>query len=227
MKQYDGEKAIISLTSWKKRINTVSRTIFSLVKQCPGFHIVLVLSEEEFPEKEKELPEDLLSFLNAEVFELLWVKKNYKAFKKWLFTAQKYPNIPIITADDGCIYVKNYAEELYQEWLKYPCDIISEYQQRINKFAWGGGGHGLLFPPNAFGNLGLTCLEYNEILNTNHDDVLYGVLAKKLNINFRFLHSLHVQPKTFIEFDKEHCGLCENRRFKDSAYKIMNQIIKA
>lgn len=59
MKQYNGEKAIISLTSWKKRINTVSQTIFSLVKQCPGFHIVLVLSEEEFPEKEKELPEEL------------------------------------------------------------------------------------------------------------------------------------------------------------------------
>ena len=52
-KKYNGEKAIISLTSWKARIGTVAKTIFSLVKQCPGFHIVLVLSEEEFPQKEK------------------------------------------------------------------------------------------------------------------------------------------------------------------------------
>jgi hypothetical protein len=59
-KKYNGEKAIISLTSWKARINTVSKTLCSLIKQCPGFHIVLVLSEEEFPQKEKELPENLM-----------------------------------------------------------------------------------------------------------------------------------------------------------------------
>jgi hypothetical protein len=45
-KKYNGEKAIISLTSWRARINTVAKTIYSLIKQCPGFHIVLVLSEE-------------------------------------------------------------------------------------------------------------------------------------------------------------------------------------
>ena len=41
-KKYNGEKAIISLTSWRARINTVDKTIYSLIKQCPGFHIVLV-----------------------------------------------------------------------------------------------------------------------------------------------------------------------------------------
>lgn len=51
-KVYASEKAIISLTSWKKRIGTVSKTLYSLIKQCPGFHIVLVLSEEEFPRME-------------------------------------------------------------------------------------------------------------------------------------------------------------------------------
>ena len=60
MKQYQGEKAIISLTSWKARIKTVGLTIYSLLTQCPGFHIVLVLSEEEFPKKERELPRDLV-----------------------------------------------------------------------------------------------------------------------------------------------------------------------
>ena len=57
MKLYNGEKAIISLTSWKARINTVGLTIFSLIKRCPGFHIVLVLSTNEFPAKEAELPD--------------------------------------------------------------------------------------------------------------------------------------------------------------------------
>ena len=83
-KKYNGEKAIISLTSWRARINTVDKTIYSLIKQCPGFHIVLVLSEEEFPKREEELPERLMLFVENEQIELLWVYKNYKSFKKVL-----------------------------------------------------------------------------------------------------------------------------------------------
>ena len=95
MKEYQGEKAIISLTSWKARINTVSKTIYSLIKSCPGFHIVLTLSEDEFPQNEKELPENLLSL--SDYFEILWVKKNYKSFKKFAFTLKKYKEVPVIS----------------------------------------------------------------------------------------------------------------------------------
>lgn len=116
MKQYNGEKAVISLTSWKARINTVSKTLYSLIQQCPGFHIVLVLSEEEFPQKEAELPDDLMLFVENNFIELMWVYKNYKAFKKWIFTADKYRDVPIITADDDCIYTCNYAQRLYDKW---------------------------------------------------------------------------------------------------------------
>ena len=69
MKSYCNEPAIISLTSWRGRINSVSKTLYSLIKQCPGFHIVLVLSEEEFPKKEKELPSDLLAFVDNDLIE--------------------------------------------------------------------------------------------------------------------------------------------------------------
>lgn len=71
MKTYCGERAIISLTSWKARIGTVAKTIYSLIKQCPGFHIVLVLSEEEFPQKESELPESLMLFVDNDLVEIL------------------------------------------------------------------------------------------------------------------------------------------------------------
>ena len=108
-KEYAGEKAIISLTSWKARINTVGLTIFNLLKTCPGFHIVLVLAEEEFPSKEAELPKQLAAMANAGLFEILWIQKNVKSFKKWIFTAQRFSNIPIISADDDCLYNRNYA----------------------------------------------------------------------------------------------------------------------
>lgn len=116
MKQYQNEKAIISLTSWKARINTVYKTIKTLIEKCPDFHIVLTLSEEEFPKKEDELPQNLLSLSNY--FEIIWVKKNYKTFKKFIFTLRKYKGIPVISADDDCLYITNYAQNLYNEWLK-------------------------------------------------------------------------------------------------------------
>ena len=62
-KKYNGEPAVISLTSWKARINTVSKTLYSLLTQCKNFHIVLVLSEEEFPKMCEELPENLMLFV--------------------------------------------------------------------------------------------------------------------------------------------------------------------
>ena len=35
MKTYNGEKAVISLTTWKKRIDTVYKTIQNLIDTCP------------------------------------------------------------------------------------------------------------------------------------------------------------------------------------------------
>lgn len=120
MKQYNNEKGIISLTTWTARINTVYKTINNLYEMCPNFHIVLVLAEEEFPDK--VIPQNLVDIQDK--FEILWVKKNWKAFKKVVFTLRKYKGIPVISADDDCLYTKNYAEELYQEWTKTHHHII-------------------------------------------------------------------------------------------------------
>ena len=175
-KTYNGEKAIISLTSWKARINTVSKTLFSLIKQCPGFHIVLVLSEEEFPQKEKELPENLMLFVENDLIELLWVYKNYKSFKKVLFTMDKYRNVPVISADDDCIYTCNYAQVLYDDWIK-----------RKIKCCIGlckAGNNGFVKVPNGFASIYSPYLipikdVLNPIMmllnqNMSADDSLYG-----------------------------------------------------
>ena len=136
MKQYNGEKAIISLTSWKARITTVGLTLFSLYKRCPGFHIVLVLSEDEFPKKEAELPDNVMAFVNKDLIEILWVKKNYKAFKKVIFTIDKYKGIPVISADDDCLYTCNYAERLYTKWVQTKANVI-RYTPRSKQITQG------------------------------------------------------------------------------------------
>ena len=187
-KKYNSERAIISLTSWKARINTVSKTLYSLIKQCPGFHIVLVLSEEEFPKMMKELPENLMLFVENELIEVLWVYKNYKAFKKVLFAMTKYKNIPIISADDDCIYVCNYAQILYDEWLKNPdCNITNDGSSEKEAFKWGRGPN-TLYSPN-FTKYAEFLLTKLSKISYNDDDIFYGAICKKASIRYIDIHT--------------------------------------
>ena len=183
-KTYNNEKAIISLTSWKARINTVSKTLYSLLQQCPGFHIVLVLSEAEFPQKEKELPENLMLFIENGLIELLWVYKNYKAFKKVLFTMDKYRDVPVISADDDCIYTCNYAQKLYDKWVSLG-KIKTAMRWNYRKEYIMCGAASLYY---GFGDFSLNIINSlsNEIIKESNDDVTIGKFLEKQKI-----------PKTF------------------------------
>lgn len=213
-KKYNGEKAIISLTSWKARVGTVSKTLFSLIKQCPGFHIVLVLSEEEFPKMEEELPDELMLFVKNNLIELLWVYKNYKAFKKVLFTMDKYRDAPVISADDDCIYTCNYAQELYDAWIKHKnCRISMENTERFGiKLLCG---YAVLNPPNCFSNFDLTNLKKMD-KKLSEDDMLYSLLSKKYNINFIVLHNEKKMKHTCYLHDVIE-PLSKNRKYDNKS----------
>ena len=193
MKQYNGEKAIISLTSWKARISTVAKTIYSLVKQCPGFHIVLVLSEEEFPRKEAELPENLMLFVDNDLLEILWVYKNYKSFKKVLFTMDKYRDVPVISADDDCIYTCNYAQELYDIWVKYKDNPIA---YRRSKIPFCPCGPATLYPPQIYPIFLDAFKNYNT--SSYQDDGFFLKILKELN-----KHPIYVKDKFPCVFHDE------------------------
>ena len=176
MKQYNNEKAIISLTTWKKRINNVWKTLFTILKNCPGFHIVLVLSLEEFPDK--VLPESLNKLIDNDIIEILWVNKNLKSLKKILYTMEKYPDVPIISADDDCYYICNYAQELYDMWQKNPDKFITANTPH----KWCTAGPNSLFPPHCFGTDLIKNLENNKHLDLYMyaDDAYYEMLRCKL-----------------------------------------------
>lgn len=171
-------KGIISLTSWKARIHAVGFTIWNLIQQCPGFHIVLVLSDEEFINKDDDLPYDIRLMLRFNKFELLWVHKNVKSLKKILFTLDKYPDVPVISADDDCLYLCNYAQELYDVWCLDKTKIVS-----INAPQNHTNGTATLWYPKCFGS---NISEY--MLNDEHldlymhaDDAYYENLRAKFN----------------------------------------------
>ena len=185
MKPYQGERAIISLTSWKDRISTVGLTIFSLMKQCPGFHIVLVLSEDEFPTKELELPMDIKVLAAREKIELLWCRENLKSLKKVLYTMDKYKDVPIISADDDCLYVCNYAQELYDLWQRNPnkvCTVNAQQPKHTN-------GTATLYFPHCFGDDVLSELRSNTHLDTymHADDAYYEVLRDRYKCEIAYL----------------------------------------
>jgi hypothetical protein len=135
---------IVSLTTWKKRIydKFLIQNLVRLFLQETNvkYKVVLVLSEEEFPLKEHELPYDLILFKNTiDNFEILWTYKNIKALKKLNPTIDKYPNLPIITLDDDTLLEKYVINDLYNLYLMNRDKIItgkypSYYQFFIKRF---------------------------------------------------------------------------------------------
>lgn len=111
---YNGKKIIVSLTSWKERISSVSKTIYMFERQTlvPDL-IVINLSSDEFPMREQELPELLLLMLEQlDNVKLNWVKENTKAFKKVIPTIKSFYNEDcwILSVDDDYLYKDDYVE---------------------------------------------------------------------------------------------------------------------
>lgn len=133
------EKIYVSMTSWKQRIKYVSNTIFMMEQQTiiPDL-IILNLAEEEFPNKEKDLPEDLILMKDElDNFEINWVKENTKAFKKVIPTIHRFENEKcfILSIDDDVIYDKTYVEFMVNLLLKNPNNFLTPG-------TWGARPHG-------------------------------------------------------------------------------------
>lgn len=184
-KLYNNERAVISMTSWKRRISLVGETIFTILTNCPGFHIVLVLSTEEFPNRFDDLPDDLKMLGLHNLIEILWVSQNVKSLKKILYTLERYFAIPVISADDDLYYICNYANELYELWLAYPnhiCTVNAQQPLYTN-------GTATLYYPGCFGSNPVSDMLANKHLNVycNADDGYYELLRAKYNIPIAYL----------------------------------------
>lgn len=121
---------VVSLTTWRGRINhpDLPKVLYSIFRQQTKykFKVVLVLSEEEFPEKENIIPETIKLFVESEILEIIWCYKNTKAYKKLHPTIKKYSNIPIMTTDDDILLMSNAIETFMNIHQQYPNKILSE-----------------------------------------------------------------------------------------------------
>lgn len=121
---------IISLTSFPERIDEVPYTIYSLLNQSlKPCKVVLWLAIDEFPNKEKDLPEKLLNLKNNGL-SIGWCN-NLKSFKKLIPSLKEYPHNIIVTADDDIFYQKDWLKSLYDAYLNNPNSIICTRGRKI------------------------------------------------------------------------------------------------
>ena len=200
------DNLIVSLTSYPARINTVNQTILTLLNQTVRAEkVILWLAEEQFPNKEKDLPPKLLD-LTSKGLTIDWCK-DIKSYKKLIPTMKKYPNALIVTADDDILYKNNWLEQLYSAYLTEPDYIhchrahyllyegneilpYKKWQKNLPKFKPSYNnfctcGAGALYPPDCF---------YKDVLREDlfmelcphADDIWFWAMCvlnnKKINI---------------------------------------------
>lgn len=153
------EKIIVSLTSYKPRINDVKYTIYSLLNQSlPPDKLILWLDEDSFPQREENLPQDLLALKDFGL-TIDWCE-NLRPYKKLLPALEKYPDDIIVTADDDLFYQPDWLKILYDAHLENPDCVIAHRTHRIkidtqgNLFPYTSWDYETKFsapPPKLFG----------------------------------------------------------------------------
>ncbi len=170
------EPLIVSFTSFPARIKTVHLVVESLFKQTlKPDRIILWLADSQFPNKEKDLPKELLE-QKKRGLEIRWCEDT-RSYKKLIPTLALFPNAVIVTIDDDNVFDKEWLRLLYSSYLQDPKSI---HCHRVTKFVLndkdefeiitGGrkyyhqasflnklvGAGGVLYPPHSL---------YKDILN--------------------------------------------------------------
>ena len=196
------------MTSWPKRIDNVPKVIFSLLNQSvKPDSIELNLSIEEFPNKEKDLPEELQSIVENELCNVNWVEKNTKSFKKFIPVLQKYygESYFILTVDDDRLYGSDYIKSMVNEIQDN--DSFSCFQHCVI-------GLGMIYNASIF-NKELWEELPQEIIETGVDDAYIEAYLKhkhaKMKSNNRYILDM---IKPYNETEPLHDFYLQNNRVK-------------
>ena len=238
-------KITVSLTSYPKRIREVKYTLYSLLNQeVKPDKLVLWLSKTEFPNREQDLPEEILDFLKYGL-TIKWCD-TLKSYKKLLPSLKEYPNDVIVTADDDLYYPKEWLKLLYDYHIEYPNEILTHRSRRIsfkennitkyldwelseneeeasflNFFTTGGG---VLFPPNSFSKIAEDREIYEKIC-PNGDDIWFWGMAILNDTKIRVVKNnlfivTYVNPARDIVFNKDTLW-SYNEKHNDEQFKAL------
>lgn len=121
LRRLKGEQKIIaSLTSYPPRIGSVHLAIRSLLAQktLPDL-VVLWLCTKDFPNREADLPQELVNVLAKDV-QIRWVDRDLKPHKKYYWAFQEFRNDIVITFDDDLFYRNTLIADLLEAHEMHP-----------------------------------------------------------------------------------------------------------
>lgn len=121
------DTVIISMASYPARIEYVYGVWASILKQecIEKCHCVLSLEIPEFPNKEKDLPSNLIELVRSKKLEILWHPTHIRSHKKYITPLSKYPDNPLLTIDDDIIREQGWLKRFFDMHEKYPNDILA------------------------------------------------------------------------------------------------------
>ena len=228
-------EVIISLTSYPARIGTVNQTIESLLNQTmKADKVILWLAPEQFPNKEKDLPEQLLALCDKGLI-IDWYH-DIKSYKKLIPTLKKYPEAIIVTADDDLLYDKNWLSLLYNSYFAdkniIHCHRITRlykvnnqlrvldrnlylneknsYREDIKKASYFNklsGGAGTLYPPHSLHKDVLDEKTFMQLAPTS-DDIWFYIQAIRNNYRLKVVNNNLYVLKYIQGTQNENC-LCK------------------
>ena len=194
---------VISLTSFPARIDLMQNTLDSICNQSlKADKIVLWLAEEQFPDKEKNLPDFFADYYQFN-FEVRWCKEDIRPHKKYYYAFKAFPEALIIVVDDDLIYEKGMVETLVASWKVYPYAVsamrthlitknekgeIEPYRRWLNEFSgvigipsmqlFSTSGAGTLYPPGCMDDevFNIDCIKEYCL---NADDIWLKIMQVK------------------------------------------------
>ena len=126
---------IVSLTSFPARIGHAWIPIERVLRgDHPPDLTVLVLAEEEFPDR--DLPEHIRR-LQRRGLEVLWTPRNTGPYKKLVPTRLAYPDATIVAVDDDAWYEPWMLSRLVAESRRHPGAVIGHRGRVIERDADG------------------------------------------------------------------------------------------
>lgn len=109
-------KVIVSLTSFPQRMHDIHFTLYSLLSQSfKPDAVILWLKDEEFPDKEKDVPDAVLSLQNNGL-SIRWCE-NIRSYSKLIPALKEFGDDIIVTADDDVFYPIDWLKTLYDSYL--------------------------------------------------------------------------------------------------------------
>ena len=122
------QDVVVSLTSYPARLPQLHLVIRSLLHQkLAPREIVLYLGNDT---RDEDIPSSLRE-LEKYNFTIKTGYEDLKPHKKYFFAMQEYPQDSIITVDDDVMYDKDFVQDLYNCYKKFPGCVASRRVHRM------------------------------------------------------------------------------------------------